>query len=181
MELKLLQKFGSDIKEEEFDDRIKHRYGKTIGHISHTLYGVISKLSYELNIYVYELSSQSVANFVLSNYYKDDLYGILKEIENSKRELLWYILKKGKDLTITQAGENIEALPFDYMNVQMVLEELICNKNSGEIIYDFVSNEYDEQVAEDKDKWKERLEFIEIIGNANVCFEEDDWGDEKEK
>ncbi|WP_302950798.1 hypothetical protein [Holdemania filiformis] len=180
MELKLLQKFGSDIKEEEFDDKIKHRYGKTIGHISHTLYDVIRKLSYELNIYVYELNNQSVANFVLSNYYKDDLYGILKEIENSKKELLWYILKKGKDLTITQVGENIEALPFDYMNLQMVLEELICNKNSGEIIYNFVSNEYDEQVAEDKDKWKERLEFIEIIGNTNVCFEEDDWGDEEE-
>lgn len=43
-----------------------------------------------------------------------------------------------------------------------------------------MSNEYDEQVAEDKDKWKERLEFIEIIGNTNVCFEEDDWGDEEE-
>lgn len=83
-------------------------------------------------------------------------------------------------MTITQVGENIEALPFDYMNLQMVLEELICNKNSGEIIYNFVSNEYDEQVAEDKDKWKERLEFIEIIGNTNVCFEEDDWGDEEE-
>lgn len=180
LELELLQKFGSDIKVEVFDDGIKHRYGKTIGHISHTLYELISKLSHELNIYVYELNSQSVANFVLSNYYKDDLYEILKEIENSKRELLWFILKKGKDWAITQAGENIEALPFDYMNVQMFLEELICNINAGEIIYDFVSNEYDEQVIEDKDKWKERLKFMEIIGNSNVCFEVDDWGDEEE-
>lgn len=180
MELKLLQDFGSDIEEEDFDDRVKHRYSKTIGHISHTLYKAISKICVELNIYVYELNSDSVANFVLNNYYRDDLYGILKEIENSKRELLWYALKKGKNLAITQVGKEIEPLSFDDMGVQMYFEELICNMNSGSLIYDFVSNEYDEQVAEDKEKWKERLEFIEVIGNSNVYLEEDEWGDEEE-
>lgn len=173
MELKLLQEFGCDISEEEFDDRVKHRYSKTIGHISRTLYNAISELSTKLNIYVYELNSHSVASFVLNNYYKDDLYEILKEIENSKRELLWYALKKGKDLAITQLGEEIEALPFDDMGVQMFLEELICNTNSASLIYDFVSNEYDEQVAENKEKWKERLKFIELIGNANVYLEDE--------
>lgn len=181
MELKLLQDFGTDIKEGEFDDRVKHQYSKAIGHISHTLYDVISKISIKLNIYVYELNSDSVANFVLRKYYKDDLYEILKEIENSKRELLWYVLKKGKDFSITQAGEKIESLPFDYMDMQMFLKELICNTNSGELIYNFVSNEYDEQVAEDKDKWKERLKFIEIIGNTNVYLEEDEWSHKEDK
>lgn len=95
--------------------------------------------------------------------------------------MLWYVLKKGKDFAITQAGEKIESLPFDYMNVQMFLEELICNTNSGSLIYNFVSNEYDEQVAEDKDKWKERLEFIEVIGNTNVYLEEDEWSYEEDK
>lgn len=52
MELALLQDLGNDIKEEEFDDRIKHRYSKTIGYISHTLYDVISKISMELEIFV---------------------------------------------------------------------------------------------------------------------------------
>ncbi|MDE5946105.1 MAG: hypothetical protein K2G63_02170, partial [Oscillospiraceae bacterium] len=101
-----------------------------------------------------------------------------KEIENSKRELLWYALKKGKDLAITQVGKEIEALPFDDMGVQTFLEELICNTNSGSLIYDFVSNEYDEQVAENKEKWKKRLDFIEMIGNANVYLE-DEWDDEE--
>ena len=40
-QLKLLQDFGTDIKEGEFDDRVKHQYSKAIGHISHTLYDVI--------------------------------------------------------------------------------------------------------------------------------------------
>lgn len=180
MELELLQKFGSDIKEDGFDNRVKHKYSKAIGRISHTLYDVISKISLKLNIYVYELNSDSVARFVLNSYYNNDLFEILKEIENSKRELLWYVLKKGKDLPITQVEKEIEALPFDNMGVQMYLEELICNMNSGSLIYDFVSNEYDEHVAEDKEKWKERLEFIEVIGNTNVYLEEDGWGEEED-
>lgn len=178
MELKLLQEFGNDIKEEDFDNEIKHRYGKAIGKISHILYGAISKMSLKLNIYVYELNSDSVARFVFFDY-RDDLYEVLKEIENSKRELLWYVLNKGKDMAITEAGKGIEVLPFDDMEVEMYLEELVCNMNSGSLIYDFVSNEYDEQIAEDKEKWRKRLEFIELIGNANIYWNYDEWDDEE--
>lgn len=178
MELSLLQEFGNDITE-DFDNRIKHRYGKAIGNISHILYEAISNISLKLNIYVYELNSNSVARFVLNNYYKDDLYDILKEIENSKRELLWYVLKNGKDMAITEMGKEIEALPFDNMGVEMFLEELICNMNSGSLIYGFVSDEYDEQVDEDKEKWKERLKFMELIGNSNVYLEDTEWDNEE--
>ncbi|MBD5101533.1 MAG: hypothetical protein HDT27_02335 [Subdoligranulum sp.] len=178
MELSLLQEFGNDIKE-DFDNRIKHRYGKVIGNISHILYNAISDMSLKLNIYVYELNYNSVAKFVLNDYYRDDLYCILKEIENSKRELLWYVLKKGKDMAITEAGKKIEVLPFDDMEEQIFLEELICNMNSGSLIYDFVSDEYDKQIDEDKKGWKERLEFMELIGNANVYLEDNEWDNEE--
>lgn len=160
----------SDIKEDNFDKDIKHRYGKAIGGISHKLYKAISDMSLKLNIYVYELNCYSVASFALSGYYRDDLYGILKEIENCKRELLWYLIKKGKDLKISEIGEEIDALPFDDMGLDSFIEELIYNRDSGSLIYDFVSEEYDEMVAEDKEKWKKRLEFIDIIGNTNYCF-----------
>lgn len=179
MELSLLQEFGSDIKEDNFDKDIKHRYGKSIGGISHKLYKAISDMSLKLNIYVYELNYNSVASFALSDYYRDDLYGILKEIENCKRELLWYLIKKGKDLKISEIGEEIDALPFDVMGLDSFLEELIYNKDSGSLIYDFVSEEYDEMVKEDKEKWKKRLEFIDIIGNTNYCFFEDECYDKE--
>lgn len=180
MELKLLQEFGNDIQEDEFNERIKHKYGKTIGKISHKLYNLIYKISIKLNIYVYELNHDSVATYVLLDYYNDDLYGILKEIENSKRELLWYALKKGNDMGITEVGKEIEMLPFEIMRgIQDFFEELICNMNSGRLIHDFVSAEYDEQVTEDKEKWKERLKFIEVIGNKNIHFEHDEWIDEE--
>lgn len=174
MELKLLQEFGSDLKDDEFDNQVKHRYGKAIGTVAHMLYGLITDLSHKLNIYVYELNVDSVAHFSLNNYYKNDLYGLLKDIENSKRELLWYAMAQGKELGITTAGKKIKALPFEVAGLQQIFEELICNRNSGGSIYDFVSSKYDEQVAENKKKWKERLEFIRLIGNTHVYSDEDE-------
>ncbi len=170
MELKLLQDFGNDIEDEQFDNRIKHRYGKTIGKISRKLYYAISEISTKLNIYVYELNNDSVARFVLNDYYKYDLYQILKDIENSRREFIWYLLKEGKNIPITIFEDEIEALHFYNGNVNMFLEELISNINSGSSIYDFVLNEYYEQEYEDKEKWKERLNFIELISNPSMYF-----------
>jgi len=178
MELKLLQEFGSDLQDYEFDDKVKHRYGKAIGTVAHTLYGLITDLSNKLNIYVYELNGNSVAYFSLNNYYKSDLYGLLKDIENSKRELLWYALTQGEELGITTAGQKIEVLPFEDAGLQQFFEELICNRNSGGSIYDFVSSQYDEQVTKDKKKWKERLEFIGLIGNSHIYYDEDEWNEE---
>lgn len=178
MELNLLRDFGRDLKEDGFDDKIKHRYGRAVGAVSHALYRLIKDLSFKLNIYVYELYGDSVAHFSLNDYYKDDLYELLKEIENSKKELLWYALTRGKELGITEAGQGIEALPFEDAGLQDVFEELICNRNSGGSIYDFVSSQYDELVREDKKSWKERLEFISLIGNPHVYFDEEDWGED---
>ncbi len=174
MELKLLREFGREVKTEEFDDKIKHMYGKSIGKISHDIYKLISDLSFKHNIYVYELNSESVAKFVLLSYYSEDLYALLKQIEQSKRELLWYLIKKSPESPLVEYGEKFQELPFQDWGEKEFLHELVCNENSGENIYNFVSNEYDEMVAEDKEKWKRRLEFIEIIGNKKVWVTEDD-------
>lgn len=179
MELNLFQEFGRDLEEDTFDDRVKHRYGKALGTAAHRLYRLIFNLSRELNIYVYELNSESVANFSLNDYYKDDLYGLFKDVENSKRELLWYALTKGKELRITAAGREFEALPFEEEGPQQVFEELIRNRNSGRSIYEFVSPQYDDLVDEDKEKWKERLRFIGLVGNSRVYWAEDVWDEEE--
>lgn len=50
-----------------------------------------------------------------------------------------------------------------------------CGKTSPKLhkcmLYDFVSDAYDELVEEDKVKWKERVEAIDaLVGNTNVYF-----------
>lgn len=174
LELKLIREFAKNVKNENYDDDVKHMYGKSIGRISRALYRLIEQLSLEHNIFVYELNSYSVANFVFNSYYKEDLYSILKEIEQSKRELLWFLIRKGDELPLKEIGNGYEELPFDDMGLEEYLYELVCNENSGEKIYQFVYDQYNEMVVEDKEKWKERLEFIEIIGNRNIIFFEED-------
>lgn len=174
LELKIIREFAQDVKDENYDEDVKRRYGKSIGIISRELYSLIRQLSYEHQIFVYELNSESVANFVFNSYYQENLYSILKEIENSKRELLWFLIKKSDEFALKEIGKEYEELPFYDIGLENYLHELVCNENSGAKIHDFVSEIYDEMIAEDKGKWKERLEFIDIIGNRNIVFGEDD-------
>lgn len=155
-ELKLLQNFGNNIKEENFNEEIKHKYGKSLGKISHSLYECISKISRKLNIFVEELYSFSVAKFVFWKNIKNfDLYEILKEIEISKKELIWYLL----NIDVPK-NKNINILPFESSDEEYYIKELIYNKNACEGIYSFVSEIYDQLIDEDKKKWKKRLDFF---------------------
>ncbi|MDK0866840.1 hypothetical protein P5F37_09965 [Clostridium perfringens] len=174
LELNIIREFTKHVKSKNYDDAVKHIYGKSIGIISRALYDLISQLSFEHQVFVYELNSDSVARFVFFKSYQEDLYLILKQIEKSKRELLWFLIRKGGELGIKEVGKEYEELPFDDMGLQDYLHELVCNENSGEKIYEFVSAEYDEMVAEDKEKWKKRMEFVEVIGNTNVIWVEED-------
>lgn len=170
LELTLIREFAKDIKDVNYNEDFKHMYGKMLGRVSRKLYILISELSFEHNIFIYELNYNSVAKFVFFDYYQEDLYCILKQIEHSKRELLWFLIRKGSELPLNEIGKEFEELQFDNMELEDYLYELVCNENSGEKIYEFVSNEYDEIVSEDKEKWKNRLEFIDLIGNRNIIY-----------
>lgn len=175
LELRILRDFGSDISEENFDDAVKHLYGKAVGQTSHIFYKHIIKLSHKLNIFAYELNSRSVASFALNSYYGDDLYDLLKRIEQSKKELLWYLIQEGSKLPAAKFSDELSALPFEQCDIPEFLNELITDKNSNSMLYDFVSDAYDELVEDDKVKWKERVEAIDaLVGNTNVYFEEFD-------
>lgn len=87
LEVELLRRFGQDISEEDFDEKIKHQYGKALGNIAQTLYELIIDISHELNIYVYEIHCESVAKYALNKYFGDDLYETFKRIERSKKNL----------------------------------------------------------------------------------------------
>ena len=158
-ELKLLQDFGNNITDENFNEKIKHKYGKTLGKISFLLYKYISEVSGKLNIFLTELNSSSVARLVFWNDIKNyDLYEVLKKIEISKKELIWYLL----NMKIPK-NKDIEVLPFDPYDIEDYIKELIFNKITYESVYEFVSEIYDEKFEEDKEKWKKRLEFFKYF------------------
>ncbi|MBD5118857.1 MAG: hypothetical protein HDT37_07065 [Clostridiales bacterium] len=175
LELKILRDFGSDVTKENFDDAVKHLYGKAIGQTSHIFYKHIIKLSHKLNIFAYEINNRSVASFALNSYYGDDLYDLLKRIELSKKELLWYLIQNGSGLPAARFSNEFSALPFEQCDIPEFVKDLITDKNSSSMLYDFVSDAYDELVEADKAKWKDRIEAIDVlVGNTDVYFEEFD-------
>ena len=166
LELKLMQDFGHEIKENLFDEQIKHLYGKALGQIARAFYKLIENLSHELNIFTYELNSQSVANFAFISYYDEDLYEVLKKIEQSKKELIWYLMNKEWKLP-----DELLPLPFEEEANDIVdyIKKLVMNDSEYSMLYDFVSQSYDELVKQDKENWKKRIEIIDaLIGNSNV-------------
>lgn len=173
LELELFQDFGDTISAENYDQQLKHLYGKTLGKIAQGLYDIIEDISTKLCVYVYELNSQSVASFVLNKYYGEDIYETLKRVERSKRELIWYLMNKGKELSSVELGKDICPLPFDCLNIDECIQSLVTNENSCLSLHNFVDEEYDNMVSEDKQKWHKHIEAIDaLVGNPNVNFDE---------
>lgn len=172
LELTILRDFGADIDSRNFDDAVKHLYGRAMAQTSHALYKFITKLSHKLNIFVYELNSDSTAQLSLNSYYGDDLYDLLKRIQQSKKELIWYLMQEGRKLPTAEFAGDLPALPFESCDIPELLNDLITNRHSCTRLYEFVSDAYDELVEEDKAAWKSRIEAIDLlVGNTNVYFE----------
>ncbi len=176
LEVELLRSFGKGISEENFDEKIKHQYGKALGNIAQTLYELIIDISHELNIYIYEMHTESVAKYALNKYFGDDLYETLKRIERSKKEFIWYLIKNGREHQSSKMIEDIEPLSFESCYIPEFIRSLITNENSYYSIHDIVSNEYEEMIDDNKPKWLERINAIDsVIGNPYLMLDDEEY------
>ena len=179
LELGLLWIFGKDLDKDDFDKKIKHLYGKSLGQTAQALYGLICDLSSKLNIFVYELDYSSTANYALNSYFGDDLYTTLERIKSSKKELLWYLICKGNKLPPIQFIEDYPELSFEESMIPSLLKDLLSSGQSNYELYSFVNNEYDELARSNKKQWVERKEAIsDLVGNPNIYFGCDEECDE---
>ena len=118
------------------------------------------------------MNSDSTAQLSLNSYYGDDLYDLLKRIQQSKKELICYLMQEGRKLPTAEFAGDLPALPFESCDIPELLNDLITNRHSCTRLYEFVSDAYDELVEEDKAAWKSRIEAIDLlVGNTNVYFE----------
>lgn len=168
MELVLLRSLGKDLDCENFDKKIKHLYGKAIGTISQSLYELINVISNRLNIYVYEIPSNSTSAYVFYSFYEKDLYSTLEKITLAKKELIWYLMNNCSDWPSKECIEHFNVLNFGDCGIEACIKDLISSGNSNYQLFEFVNYEYDELVNKDKQKWKERTEAIDcFIGNTD--------------
>ncbi|MEE0680655.1 MAG: hypothetical protein ACLVML_05575 [Candidatus Gastranaerophilaceae bacterium] len=178
LELEFIREFGHGMKDDDFDEQLKNAYGKALGQTAQALYKQIESLSDTLNIYVYELSAETVARLCLKDYYGDNLYNTLKQIKQSKKELIWYLMKKGNNLPVTKLGDDIAPLPFEECDIADYVYSLVTTSESCLLLHDFVSFSYDELVGENKSQWKERVDAIDVlVGNPKLFFDDEDLND----
>lgn len=180
LELKLLRIFGKDLDASDFDQKIKHLYGKALGQTAQSLYKAIYNISSRLNVYVYELPYDSTACYALNSYYGEDLYATLERITLSKKELLWYLMNNGKDHPSTQFAKDYSPLPFEECNITYFVKDFLCCGHSNYDLFSFVGNEYDELVSDNKPNWKERTDAIDaLVGNTDIYFDIGEEADEE--
>lgn len=175
LELEFIRDFGHDIEENNFNEQVKSLYGKALGQTAQALYKLIRTLSIELNIFVYELSSETAARLCLNDDYGDNLYKTLLQIKQSKKELLWYLMKEGVHLPETKIGKDVATLPFESCDISTYIYDMLTTPASCNLLHGFVSYSYDELIKENKEQWKEHVEAVDaLVGTPNLVLDDED-------
>lgn len=162
-EATLLHELGKSLQKNDYDNNVKNCFGKALARISKSYYDLIKDLSYEINIYVYEIDAYSDANYVFYNDEKESLYKRYKQIEQSKKELLYYLMIRGRELLPETIIKDLSVLDFDTADIPNYIMALVSDCNSVSDLYDYVDYAYDELAEDNKEKWKERIEIIKNI------------------
>lgn len=155
--LKLKNKTTKDI-----DKEVKENFGKYLGRLSKEYFLIYDELCTNLNIFAYELDSYSVANIVFNHSTEENLYTKLKQIQQAKKELLYWAIKNSR-LYLKNKCVNVKALDFDKSLVEAYLNELICDPENCQELHSYVGELYDELCAENKSEWKDRLWLIDYF------------------
>lgn len=143
--------------------RIKKFLGRTIGKIVEYNYEIIERESSRLNIYTYEIRVDSKAYKIFMR--KE--YDFIKE-EIFWKELLLFIINKSETNDLLSFFKNKEPLEFD----EGMLPQLIASFKS-----DLLKQEHLDMLDvlyEDLQGKKERLEFLDLIGNENFMLENEE-------
>ena len=165
--LKLSTKNTTDI-----DYEIKNNFGKFLGELSTTYFNLYYKLCHNLGIFAYELEYDSDASIVY--YYRKqaiNLYKKFQQRKQAKKELLYWLIKNGNRYPDREELTE-DALDFEPEMIDDYLSELVLRPESVRNLYDAVDDLYDELCSEDKQKWKNHLEFIDyFIANSEKFFD----------
>lgn len=147
----------------ESNDEIKNNFGNYLGRLAHAYFSVYNDLCLELSIYAYELDYDSAACIVYGHGKKPkNLYREFERRQKAKKEVLYWLMKKAALYPKYSIAE-VDTLDFDTDSIEHYLWELISNSEDSQDYYDEVDCLYDELCAQDKAKWKERLEFLDYF------------------
>jgi len=165
--------FSSDnIKRNFFTDDVintlytKEFFGRIIGAITRKYYSEIKSQAHKQNLYTYEIRNGSPAEKIfLTNNKKDSLHVQNINEQVAVKELIIYLINTQDINAFMRFIRQIEPLDFDIALVNEYIEE-ICNAHISQNLVDET-----EALYEDLQSARDRLEIINLVGNANVDFE----------
>lgn len=144
--------------------QIKKFVGRVVGKISKKIFKVISDRARDLNIYTYELRSDSKAVKVF--YALDDRLDFLDE-EITKKEILLFLMSENSSGDHTKLIKSIGALDLDPTEVPSHIKALL-NDNHLHYVEGEVECAYDEV-----DNIKKRLEVLSLMTNEHLSYGEE--------
>lgn len=166
MELDLLNCFGNNLREENYNEEFKKMYGKILGKVSRISYKTIHELSSKLGIFVHELNFSSVATIVFWDYYQENLYKSLLQLEKAKKELLWYLIFNGERIRKAICEIEFSPLSFDGPDIKAYILAMIRDDLAETEILAHIEEEYSELFLGDKEKAKQRQEYLNYLFSA---------------
>ncbi|SLK12955.1 MULTISPECIES: hypothetical protein [unclassified Paenibacillus] len=141
--------------------RFKKFIGKVVGKICEVLYKLIDKEATALNIYTYELRSESKASVIFLakkyNFFEDDIVW---------KEILIYLINNADSSGILDFIRRIEPLNLEPELVNEYINVFKSDLKKHSYIYDLEEQYYEIENT------KERFEMLGLLGNSNVHFEQ---------
>lgn len=174
LEYNLLKQLGKNNNLDQFDCEIKSIFGKCLGELASSYYELVKDLCYSLKIYAYELDYNSTARIVFNiDSESKNLQKKFLQYKQSKKELLYCLIRRGKKLTRIKILKNIKPLHFDIAMINDYMEDLIMDSENGQEMFDEFDSLYDELCNEDKESWKKRQEIIDaVVANKSTIIDD---------
>lgn len=146
-------------------DDVLELIGSTVGFIIASYHRLIEKVSNDKNVYLEEIDYYKQSRYVYYTYLnpKCSLQVQYNKIKRAKEELLFFLIKNGKNVYSEDMLTVMETLDFDPADVPDMVE-YILSENVLDDFTDNVKNFYD-VLEEDYDEDEESNEIAELHSN----------------
>lgn len=154
-------------------ERAKERIGRTLGKLLCYYYDLIWEKAHELQIFTYELRSDSAAEKVLMNSHPNkSLQSIHQDEKNALSELIVYLANTPNRTGYLNLLRSFDALDLDPFLVQDYLPEILNGQIPQELV-DEVETIYADLPPKEV---SERRTALSALGERNLVFPEDEEG-----
>lgn len=154
-------------------ESFKFNFASALGDYANLLYKAIEALCAELNIFTYELDYSNKSSLVLTLEENENLYKKFLQFKMAKKEVLYYLARNGEKVFADFA--EINPLDFDQALINSYCENII--ENNAFDYFDSFNDLYDSLCRENKEEFRNRLNFINFIFSKDferVQLEDDD-------